>query len=159
RGALFNSLYDSHVYDPGAPDDGKRAWVQTGTYAGGAVSPVIQVLEVTNSTTVKTDATLKAIIMDDAGAHILTATARPNASNSIFVAMGNGGDTVALQDGGNDTVYGGTGADSIRGGSGSDTLIGGAGNDTIVAGTGAHQLLIGGDGDDVLRDQLSGSST
>lgn len=158
RSALFSSLYDSAVYDPGA-EDGKRAWVQEGTYAGGAVSPIIQVLEVANSTTVKTDATLKAIIMDDAGGHQLKVTSASGATNSVFVTMGNGGDTVNLLDGGNDTVYGGTGNDAIYGGSGSATLNGGAGNDTLVAGTGAHQLLLGGDGDDILRDQLSGSST
>lgn len=177
QAALIASLESKGVYDPGA-EDGKKAWFQEGSYPGGPVSPLIQILDVTNSTTVKTDSTLKAIILDDAGGKQLYVTDAPNAHNNIFIAMGTGNDSVNLFDSGNDTVYGGAGDDvvgggtgnsyiyggdgndSLFGGSGSDTLVGGAGDNYLQAGTGAHQLLqSGGSGNNTLRDIASGSST
>jgi Ca2+-binding RTX toxin-like protein len=178
QAALLASLEGSGVYDPGV-EDGKKAWVEEGSYPGGAVPPIVQVLDVTNSTTVKTDATLKAIIMDDAGGNQLYVTDDPNAHNNIFIAMGSGSDSVNLFDSGSDTVYGGAGDDvigagagggdsifggdgndSLFGGSGADTLIGGAGDNYIQAGTGAHQLLQGGGaGNNTLYDVSSGTST
>ncbi|MBR0750754.1 calcium-binding protein [Bradyrhizobium jicamae] len=177
QAALLNALQSDGTYNPGA-EDGKKAWVEQGAYSGGPLSPVIQVLDVTNSTTVQTTSTLKAIIMDDAGGNHLTVTDTQNAGNSIFIAMGSGNDTLNLYDSGNDTVYGGggndvigggTGADSILGGdgndslyggSGADTLIGGAGDNFIQVGTGAHQLAeSGGSGNNTIRDVSSGTST
>lgn len=177
QAALINSLVNSGVYDPGA-EDGKKAWVEQGTYTSGPIPPTIQVLDLPNSATVQTDATLKAIIMDDAGGNQLYVTDAPNAHNNIFVAMGTGNDTVNLYDSGNDTVYGGSGDDvigggagnssllggagndSLYGGSGADTLIGGAGDNFLQAGTGAHQLLeSGGSGNNLLVDTSSGTST
>ncbi|MGJ5206482.1 calcium-binding protein [Bradyrhizobium sp. HKCCYLR20261] len=177
QAALISSLESNGVYTSGA-EDGKKAWVESGTYSGGTVPPIVQVLEVTNSTTVQTSSTLKAIIMDDAGGNQLYVTDSQNAGNGVFIAMGKGNDSVNLFDSGNDTVYGGDGADvigggagnsylyggdgndSIYGGSGSDTLVGGEGNNFLQAGTGAHQLLkVEGSGNNVLRDISSGSST
>ncbi|MGJ4952572.1 calcium-binding protein [Bradyrhizobium sp. HKCCYLS20291] len=177
QAALISSLESSGVYNSGA-EDGKKAWLQSGPYPGGPVAPIVQILEVTNSTTVQTDSTLKAIIMNDPGGNQLYVTDLPNAHNNVFVAMGIGNDSVNLFDSGNDTVYGGDGADvigggvgnsslyggdgndSIYGGSGSDTLVGGAGDNYLQAGTGAHQLVqAGGSGNNLIRDFLSGSST
>ncbi|CCD92757.1 Hemolysin-type calcium-binding region protein [Bradyrhizobium sp. ORS 375] len=177
QAALISSLESTGVYTPGA-EDGKKAWVESGAYSGGSVPPIVQILEVSNSTTVQTSSTLKAIIMDDAGGNQLYVTDSQNAHNGIFIAMGTGADSVNLFDSGNDTVYGGAGADvigggagnsylyggdgndSIYGGSGSDTLVGGAGDNFLQAGTGAHQLLqAGGSGNNTLRDVSSGTST
>lgn len=149
RNALITSLEHQGVYDP--LNNGMKAWFETDTsYAGGPVSPIVQVLDVKNSTTVQTDATLKGIIMDDAGGNHLFVTDLPNAHNNVFVAMGTGGDTVNLFDSGNDTVYGGSGNDAIGGGVGNSSLFGGAGDDSIYGGSG-HDTLDGGAGDDYLQ--------
>jgi Ca2+-binding RTX toxin-like protein len=175
RSALINSLEDSGVFEDGGKD-GTRGWFQSGPFHGGAVAPTIQILDVSSSTTVQTTPNLKAIIMDDAGGKHLNVTDTPNAHNDVFIAMGEGSDSVNLFDGGNDTVYGGSGDDaihggsgnsslfggdgndSIYGGSGNDTLDGGAGDDYLQAGTGA-QSLVGGAGNDLLKDLTSGHST
>lgn len=175
RSALIDSLQDSGVFDDGGKD-GTRGWFEYGPYPGGAVPPTIQILDVSSSTTVQTTPNLKAIIMDDAGGQHLRVTDTPNAHNDVFIAMGEGSDSVNLFDSGNDTVYGGSGDDmigggagnsslfggdgndSIYGGSGNDTLNGGADDDYLQAGTGA-QSLVGGAGNDFLKDLTSGHST
>jgi Ca2+-binding RTX toxin-like protein len=172
RSALIDSLEQSGVFQDGR-EDGTRGWFQSGPFHGGPVAPTIQVLDVSSSTTVQTNANLKAIILDDSGGKTLNVT---GADNDVFVAMGKGSDTVHLRDSGDDTVYGGSGNDlitgghgnsslfggagndSIYGGSGNDTLDGGSGNDYLRAGTGA-QSLVGGAGNDLLRDFTSGHST
>src|SRR5579859_6181344 len=154
KSAFFASLEATGVYDSGA-EDGKKAWVEYGTYAGGAVPPVVQILDVQNSTTVQTDATLKGIIMDDAGGNQLYVTDTPNAGNNVFVAMGAGSDSVNLFDSSNDTVYGGSGNDTIGGGVGASSLFGGDGNDGLYGGSG-NSTLDGGNGDDYLQ---AGSGT
>jgi Ca2+-binding RTX toxin-like protein len=174
RSALIDSLQDSGVFDSG--NDGTRGWFESGSYPGGAAPPVTQILDVSHSTTVQTTPNLKAIIMDDAGGQHLKVTDAPGAHNDVFVAMGDGSDSVNLFDHGNDTVYGGSGNDmisgghgnsslfggagndSIYGGSGHDTLDGGTGNDYVQAGAGA-QSLVGGEGNDLLKDASSGHST
>jgi Ca2+-binding RTX toxin-like protein len=178
RSALIDSLEDSGVFHEGGKDPA-RGWFESGHFPGGAAPPTIQILDVSSSTTVQTTPNLKAIIMDDAGGMHLNVTDTPNAHNDVFIAMGEGSDSVNLFDSGNDTVYGGSGHDminggnatgnsslfggdgndSIYGGSGSDTLDGGAGNDYLQAGTGA-QSLVGGAGNDLLKDLTSsGHST
>jgi Ca2+-binding RTX toxin-like protein len=172
RSALIDSLQDSGVFEDGGKD-GTRGWFQSGPFHGGPVAPTIQILDVSSSTTVQTTPNLKAIIMDDAGGKHLNVTDVPGAHNDVFIAMGEGSDSVNLFDHGNDTVYGGSGNDEIRGGngnsslfggdghdsiyggSGSDTLNGGADDDYLQAGTGA-QSLVGGAGDDFLKDLTSG---
>jgi Ca2+-binding RTX toxin-like protein len=176
RSALIDSLEDSGVFQDGGKDS-TRGWFESGPFSGGAVPPTIQILDVSHSTTVQTTPNLKAIIMDNAGGQHLNVTDTPGSHNDVFVAMGEGSDSVNLYDNGNDTVYGGSGHDiiaggsgnsslfggdgndSIYGGSGGDTLDGGAGNDYLQAGSGA-QSLVGGDGNDFLRDMTSsGHST
>jgi Ca2+-binding RTX toxin-like protein len=162
QSALFNSLQQSGVFQ----DDDSRTWLESGSFPGGAVPPVVQVLDVTTSTSVETDPALKAIIQDDAGGNTLNVT---GGNNDVFVAMGNGRDSVHLLDSGNDTIVGGSGDDVISGGkgnsslfggagddilalgSGNDTLNGGSGDDSLVAGTGVDSL-IGGAGNDLLSD-------
>ncbi|MGY4403734.1 calcium-binding protein [Bradyrhizobium sp. USDA 3315] len=178
RTALIDSLERSGVFQD-HPGDGTRAWFQSGPFPGGQVPPTVQILDVSSSTTVETNPALKAIILDDAGGSTLNIT---GGNNSVFVALGQGSDTVNLSDAGNDTVYGGNGDDvinagaangsnllfggagndSIYGGSGNDTLDGGAGNDYLTAGSGA-QWLLGGAGDDSLyggtgNDTLDGGA-
>jgi Ca2+-binding RTX toxin-like protein len=161
RSALFHSLEQSGVFQ----NDDSRVWFESGPFAGGAVPPTIQLLDVSSSTSVETNPALKGIILDDHGGKTLDVT---GGHNDVFVAMGNGSDTVNLHDSGNDTVYGGSGNDvisgghgnsslvggdgndTITGGSGNDTLDGGSGNDALVAASGAAQSLIGGDGNDLL---------
>jgi Ca2+-binding RTX toxin-like protein len=146
KSALFNSLYDSHVYNPGN-DQGKTAVVQYGDYQ--PITANIQILEVDGTANVQTDSALKAIIMDDGGVpDQLTLTG----SGSVFVAMDNGADTVTLNDSGNDTVYGGKGNDTIYGGSGHDTLISGSGTDVLYSRStiGGSSILQGGAGPDTL---------
>ena len=160
KAALFSSLYDQHVFDvPNPSDDGKSAWIQEGDYSGGQPAPFIQIIETTDTTNVTTDKALKAIIMNDQGGagHALDINLDiSGAKNSVFIAMGNGGDTVKLHDKGNDTVFGGTGNDTIdaSGNTGNDLLAGGAGNDMIYGGTG-HDTLDGGAG----INQLHSGST
>ncbi|MEY9278893.1 calcium-binding protein [Bradyrhizobium yuanmingense] len=167
RAALIDSLESGGVFH-----DGTRAQLQYGSFPGGPVSPGTQILHVASSTTVETNPTLKAIILDDAGGETLNVR---GGDNDVFVAAGKGSDTINLHDSGDDTVYagsgndvirgghgnsslfGGTGNDSIYGGTGNDTLNGGTGNDYLQAGTGA-QLLVGGAGNDVLKDD-SGLTT
>jgi Ca2+-binding RTX toxin-like protein len=179
--ALLNALYaDGIYYHSGDPHE--TAVFQDD---GLPVTPITQILELDTNATVDTNPLLKAIIMDDAAggphggdghARDLTVTGS-SAGNSIFVAMGNAGDTVTLQDSGNDTVYGGGharidatqntgndslvgygGYDTIYGGSGQDTLIGSGGHDTLVAGTGTHQSLQGAGGNDsISHNSLPGS--
>jgi Ca2+-binding RTX toxin-like protein len=156
KAALFSSLYGQGVYDPPNPsDDGKRAFLQEGDYVGGQPASFIQILETTDTTNVTTDNALKAIIMNDQGGtgHELDIS---SGNNSLFIAMGNGADTVKLFDQGNDTVYGGKGNDTIdaSASSGNDSLVGGSGNDTIYGGTG-HDTLTGGTG----KDELHSGST
>ncbi|MGY3619290.1 calcium-binding protein [Bradyrhizobium sp. USDA 10063] len=170
RKALIDSLESSGVFH-----DGTTAQVQYGPFPGGAVSPGTQILNVASSTTVETNPALKAIILNDAGGKTLNVS---GGDNDVFVAMGEGSDTLNLFDSGNDTVYagsgndvinaggasgnsslyGGAGNDSIYGGTGNDTLDGGTGQDYLQAGTGA-QSLVGGAGNDFLIDVASGRST
>jgi Ca2+-binding RTX toxin-like protein len=160
KAALFSSLYDQHVFDvPNPSDDGKIAWIQEGDYSGGQPAPFIQIIETTDTTNVTTDKALKAIIMNDQGGagHTLDINLDiSGAKNSVFIAMGNGGDTVKLHDKGSDTVFGGTGNDTIdaSGNTGNDSLAGGAGNDMIYGGTG-HDTLDGGAG---INQLYSGST-
>jgi Ca2+-binding RTX toxin-like protein len=69
--------------------------------------------------------------------------------NNVFVAAGQGSDTINLFDSGNDTVYGGGGNDVIHGGHGDSSLVGGDGNDSIYGGSG-NDTLDGGAGNDYL---------
>jgi Ca2+-binding RTX toxin-like protein len=175
RSALIDSLQDSGVFHEGG-NDGTRGWIESGSYPGGAAPPIIQILDVSHSTTVQTTPNLKAIIMDDAGGQHLNVTGAPGAHNDVFIAMGEGSDSVNLFDSGNDTVYGGSGHDMISGGHGNSSLFGGAGNDSIYGGSGhdtldggagndylqagaSAQSLVGGEGNDLLRDATSGHST
>jgi Ca2+-binding RTX toxin-like protein len=168
RSALIDSLEDSGVFKD-APGDTTRGWFESGPFTGGTVSPIIQILDVSQSTTVQTTPNLKAIILDDAGGKTLDVI---GGHNDVFVAMGQGSDTVNLYDSGDDTVYGGSGNDGIHGGHGNSSLFGGAGNDYIYGGSGSDTLnggtgndhlesgggaqsLIGGAGNDFLKD-LSG---
>jgi Ca2+-binding RTX toxin-like protein len=146
KSALFASLEQSGVFqDDGG--DGTRAWFESGPFPGGAVPPTIQVLDVSNSTSVETNPNLKAIILDDSGSAKLNVT---GGDNNVFVAAGNGPDTINLFDSGNDTVYGGGGNDVIHAGQGDDSLVGGAGNDSLYGGTG-NDTLDGGAGNDVIH--------
>ncbi|MCP3468365.1 MULTISPECIES: calcium-binding protein [unclassified Bradyrhizobium] len=172
RSALIDSLQHSGVFSD-YPGDASKAVFQSGPFSGGSVAPGVQILDVSQSTTVETTSDLKAIILNDAGGKRLDVI---GGHNDVFIAMGKGSDSVNLYDYGNDTVYGGSGNDVIRGGhgnsslcggagndsiyggSGNDTLVGGSGNDYLEAGTGA-QLLEGGSGNDILRDLSSGHST
>jgi Ca2+-binding RTX toxin-like protein len=154
KDALFNTLDNDGVFDvPYPADDGKIAWRQVGDYPGGTPSPIIQLLETTNTTSVTTDKALKAVVMNDQGGvgHELDVN---GGKNNLFIAMGNGGDTVKLFDKGNDSVYGGTGNDTIdasgntgnnylAGGAGDDTINGGIGRDTLDGGSGHNQLYSG----------------
>ncbi|MBB4259942.1 calcium-binding protein [Bradyrhizobium sp. CIR3A] len=172
RSALIDSLEQSGVFsdDPG---DASRAWFESGPFSGGSVPPVVNVLDVSQSTTVETTPNLKAIILDDAGGKTLDVI---GGDNDVFVAMGKGSDSVNLYDSGDDTVYGGSGNDAIHGGHGNSSLFGGAGNDSVYGGTGndtltggtgndrleagsGAQLLEGDGGNDFLKDLASGHST
>lgn len=144
RSALLDSLEHSGVFQDGS-EDGTRGWFEYGPFHGGAVPPVIQVLDVSKSTTVETNPNLKAIILDDNGAKLDVT----GGHNDVFVAAGQGSDTINLFDSGNDTVYGGGGNDVIRGGHGDSSLVGGAGNDSIYGGSG-NDTLDGGAGNDYL---------
>jgi Ca2+-binding RTX toxin-like protein len=165
KNALFNALYADGIYQPGNPDDGTKAWFQDDGNHFPGVSPITQILEIDqNARTVDTNPYLQAIIMDDAGgphgdgnAKLLTVTDTSHTGNNVFVAMGNGGDTVRLHDDGNDTVYGGQGNDLIdaRGNTGNDLLVGGGGNDTIWGGIG-QDTLIGGAGSELHSGSVSG---
>ncbi|MEZ2142830.1 calcium-binding protein [Bradyrhizobium sp. DN5] len=169
---MIDSLEQSGVFsdDPG---DASRAWFESGSFSGGSVPPVVNVLDVSQSTTVETTPNLKAIILDDAGGKTLDVI---GGDNDVFVAMGKGSDSVNLYDSGDDTVYGGSGNDAIHGGHGNSSLFGGAGNDSIYGGTGndtltggtgndrleagsGAQLLEGDGGNDFLKDLASGHST
>ena len=147
KAALFSALENDGTYD----HPGERAWFEKGDYPGGKPQSNIQILETTDTTTVTTDNTLKAIIMNDQGGagHELDVS---GGKHDEFIAMGNGGDTVTLNDKGNDTVYGGSGKDSINasGSTGNNSLVGGAGNDTIWGGAG-NDTLRGGAGKDELH--------
>lgn len=143
RSALIDSLEQSGVFHD--TDDSTRGWLQSGPFSGGPVPPVIQILDVSQSTNVQTNPNLKAIILDDHSAKLDV----NGGDNDIFVAAGRGSDTINLHDSGNDTVYGGSGNDEIRGGHGDSSLFGGAGNDSIFGGTG-NDTLDGGAGNDYL---------
>ena len=142
---------------PYPAEDGRRAWFQEGDFTG-PLQTKIQILETTNTTSVTTDAALKAIIMKDQGSagHELDVYDNGGKHDEI-IAMGQGGDTLKLFDQGNDAVYGGKGNDSIdaSGSTGNDSLVGGGGNDTIRGGSG-YDTLVGGSGKDELH---SGSTT
>jgi Ca2+-binding RTX toxin-like protein len=154
RSALIDSLEDSGVFHDGG-EDGTRGWLEYGPFPGGPVPSTIQILDVSSSTTVETNANLKAIIMDDAGGQVLNVSGDDH--HDVFVAMGKGSDSVNLVDNGNDTVYGGRSDDAIRGGDGNSSLFGGAGNDSIYAGQG-DSTLVGGAGNDFLEDQWGHST-
>lgn len=143
RSALIDSLEQSGVFNEG--DNSARGWLESGPFAGGAVPPVVQILDVSNSTSVQTNPNLKAIVLDDHSARLNVT----GGDNDIFVAAGRGNDTINLRDSGDDTVYGGGGNDVIRGGHGDSSLFGGAGNDSIYGGTG-NDTLDGGAGNDLL---------
>src|SRR6202007_1230727 len=85
KAALFSALEHDGVYDV----PGERAWFEKGDYPGGSTSPIVQVLETTDSTTVTTDSSLKAIIMNDRGGtgHELDVS---GGNNNEFIAMGDG---------------------------------------------------------------------
>jgi Ca2+-binding RTX toxin-like protein len=154
KSALFQALYTDLIYNPGK-DDGTTASFQEDLNQPD-FSPTVQILELDTSATVHTNPSLKAIIMDDAGKDgTATQLNVAGGDNSIFVAMGNAGDTVRLFDSGNDTVYGGRGNDLIDASqsTGDDSLVGGGGNDTIWGGKG-HDTLVGGAG----RDELHSGS-
>ncbi|HVX78602.1 MAG TPA: calcium-binding protein [Bradyrhizobium sp.] len=144
RSALFDSLEQSGVFqDDGG--GGTRGWFEYGPFHGGAVPPTVQILDVSNSTSVQTSPNLKAIILDDNSAKLNVT----GGDNDVFVAAGKGSDTINLFDSGNDTVYGGSGNDVIHGGHGDDSLVGGNGNDSIYGGSG-NDTLDGGAGNDLL---------
>ncbi|GAB1715464.1 MAG: hemolysin-type calcium-binding region [Nitrobacter sp.] len=143
RSALIDSLEQSGVFHD--TEDGTRGWLESGPFHGGAVPPVVQILDVSQSTSVQTNPNLKAIILDDHSGRLDVT----GGDNNIFVAAGKGSDTINLHDSGNDTVYGGSGNDVIRGGHGDSSLFGGAGNDSIFGGTG-NDTLDGGSGNDYL---------
>jgi Ca2+-binding RTX toxin-like protein len=143
RSALFDSLEQSGVFKD--DDNSARGWLESGPFHGGAVPPVVQILDVSQSTSVQTNPNLKAIILDDHSARLDVT----GGDNNIFVAAGKGSDTINLHDSGNDTVYGGSGNDVISGGHGDSSLFGGAGNDSIYGGTG-NDTLDGGSGNDYL---------
>ncbi|HEU5409093.1 MAG TPA: calcium-binding protein [Nitrospira sp.] len=143
RSALIDSLEQSGVFHN--TEDGTRGWLESGPFHGGPVPPVVQILDVSQSTSVQTNPNLKAIILDDHSARLDVT----GGDNNIFVAAGKGSDTINLHDSGNDTVYGGSGNDVIRGGHGDSFLFGGAGNDSIYGGTG-NDTLDGGSGNDFL---------
>jgi Ca2+-binding RTX toxin-like protein len=143
RSALIESLEQSGVFN----EPGERAWFESGPFHGGAVPPIIQILDVSHSTTVETNPNLKAIILDDSHSAKLDVT---GGDNDEFIAAGKGSDTINLHDSGNDTVYGGSGNDVIHGGKGDDSLVGGNGNDSIYGGTG-NDTLVGGSGKDFLE--------
>jgi len=84
QAALIASLENGGVYDPG-PEDGKKAWVEQGTYTSGPVPGIVQVVDLTNSATVQTSSTLKAIIMDDAGGNQLNVAGGSTASSWRWV--------------------------------------------------------------------------
>jgi len=144
RSALIDSLEQSGVFSDS--DNSTRGWLESGPFHGGAVPPVIQMLDVSHSTTVETNPNLKAIILDDHSARLNVT----GGDNDVFVAAGKGSDTINLRDSGDDTVYGGSGNDVIRGGHGDSSLFGGAGNDSIFGGTG-NDTLDGGSGNDYLE--------
>jgi Ca2+-binding RTX toxin-like protein len=146
RSALIDSLEHSGVFND-SPGDTTRAWFESGPFSGGTSPPVVQILDVSQSTTVETTPNLKAIILDDAGGETLDVI---GGDNDVFIAMGKGSDSVNLYDSGDDTVYGGSGNDGIHGGHGNSSLFGGAGNDSIYGGTG-NDTLIGGTGNDYLE--------
>jgi Ca2+-binding RTX toxin-like protein len=143
RSALIDSLEQSGVFHD--TEDGTRGWLESGPFHGGPVPPIVQILDVSHSTSVQTNPNLKAIILDDHSARLDVT----GGDNNIFVAAGKGADTINLHDSGNDTVYGGSGNDVIRGGHGDSSLFGGAGNDSIFGGTG-NDTLDGGTGNDYL---------
>ena len=144
RSALFDSLEHSGVFQDDG-EGGTRGWFESGPFHGGAVPPVIQILDVSKSTSVETNPNLKAIILDDNSGKLNVT----GGDNNVFVAAGQGSDTINLFDSGNDTVYGGGGNDVLRGGHGDDSLVAGAGNDSIYGGTG-NDTLDGGAGNDFL---------
>ena len=83
-------------------------------------------------------------------------------NDSVYVS---GGDNFINGGSGDDTIVTGAGFDEIHGGEGSDYLHGGAGNSLVFGNEGNDQLvalssfdntLIGGDGDDILRLDISG---
>jgi Ca2+-binding RTX toxin-like protein len=143
RSALIDSLEQSGVFHD--TEDGTRGWLESGPFQGGPVPPVVQILDVSRSTSVETNPNLKAIVLDDHSAKLNVT----GGDNDIFVAAGRGSDTINLRDSGDDTVYGGSGNDVIRGGHGDSSLFGGAGNDSIYGGTG-NDTLDGGSGNDYL---------
>ena len=89
KAALFSALENDGVYD--VPKE--RAWFQKGDYPGGQPSPIVQILETTDSTSVVTDPALKAIIVNDRGGvgHDLTVT---GGKNDEFIALGNCGNAL-----------------------------------------------------------------
>lgn len=143
RSALIDSLEQSGVFNEG--DNSERGWFQSGPFPGGPVAPVVQILDVYNSTTVQTNPNLKAIVLDDHSARLDVT----GGDNDVFVGAGRGNDTINLHGSGNDTVYGGSGNDVIRASQGDNFLFGGAGNDSIYGGTGSD-TLDGGAGNDLL---------
>jgi Ca2+-binding RTX toxin-like protein len=152
RSALIDSLEQSGVFKEG--DNSTRGWLESGPFHGGAVPPTVQILDVSNSTSVQTNPNLKAIVLDDHSAKLNVT----GGDNDIFVAAGKGSDTINLRDGGDDTVYGGSGNDVIHGGHGDSSLFGGAGNDSIFGGTG-NDTLDGGSGNDLLVSGAVASGT
>jgi hypothetical protein len=84
--------------------------------SNGTVDPSDQIVDFNASNNAPIDfnddgMSVKVIIEDPTNTYL-----ELSGSNSVFVAMGDGNDTLMLSDTGNDTVYAGSGNDSIVGG-------------------------------------------
>ncbi len=73
----------------------------------------------------------------------------PAITNSIKIALADGGDTI-IGDGGDDTLNGDAGADEIYVSSGNNIIDGGADNDSVFGGTGQDSILDSAGDDSVL---------
>jgi Ca2+-binding RTX toxin-like protein len=151
RADVIAALRADGTYNPGDPS--QKAWVQEGPYNTPTVG-FVQVLDITDGSGdqyVQTDAALQAVVVQTATPTRIYITDNAGDHNNVYVALGEGGDTVNLYDGGNDTVRGGTGNDTIGGGVGASSLFGGDGSDGIYGGPGQFTTLDGGNGNDYLE--------
>ena len=145
---VLTQLQNDGIYNTNPNDPTKTAWTQFGNYSSNDLLSSTQVLDITSTTQgalVNTDPSLKAIVLQ---------TATPTqiyveGSNSVYIGLGDNGDSINLYDTGNDTVQGGSGNDVIGGGGGNDVLMGGGGDDSIYGGQGP-QTIIGGEGNNYL---------
>jgi Ca2+-binding RTX toxin-like protein len=76
------------------------------------------------------------------GDDAFTVAARGDVTEPIFVAGGNGNDTISGGSG-DDILVGGNGDDTILGGAGTDTIFGGRGHDTVDGGSGTDTEILG----------------